>query len=274
MPTRHRTPGRFRSTRSGSPRCTSGISSASQQLPPPHAYDAEWILHNPMGLNALWLDGEIVPGEGPAARDARPRPGVRQGDLEQLSGARGRGPGLATDRWIPPTDGLRRIEEAGLSDPRRCAQPPVGGSLFRCARPLGCAHLLRHGRPVPEVQAEVRPRRRAAHHRGPGLHARAARPASRASQASWGTGMLDPAHNRMVASVLERHEAGEGPARRQPSGWLEALAAREAAPPGSRRRQPGMGECYPGPRGRRWTVRRWTVCGFLQNDRRGSAQLS
>lgn len=51
-----------------------------------------------------------MPGEGPTARDARARPGVRQGPLEHLAGARVRGPGPATDRWIPATDGLRRIE--------------------------------------------------------------------------------------------------------------------------------------------------------------------
>lgn len=116
MPTPHRTPGRRRSTRSGSPRCTSGFSSVSQQFPLSHAHDAQWVLHNPMGLDALRRDGWVVLGEGPAGREAPARPGCGKA-LPSIFLAREDGVQLwATDPWIPATNNPHRIEDAGLSD--------------------------------------------------------------------------------------------------------------------------------------------------------------
>jgi len=116
MPTPHRTPGRRRSTRSLSPRGTSGFSSASQLFPLSHAYDAERVLQNQMGLNALWPTEWLC-------QEMVLRPGMRVLDrgcgkaLSSIFLAREYGvQAWATDLGIPATDNLRRIGEAGLSD--------------------------------------------------------------------------------------------------------------------------------------------------------------
>jgi len=79
-------------------------------------YDPLWILRNQMGLNALWLTEWLC-------REMVLQPGIRVLDvgcgkgLSSIFLAREYGVQVwATDLWIPATDNLLRIEEAGLSD--------------------------------------------------------------------------------------------------------------------------------------------------------------
>jgi cyclopropane fatty-acyl-phospholipid synthase-like methyltransferase len=86
------------------------------EFPRASKYDADWILDNQMGPNALWLTEWLCQGMGL-------RPGMRVLDLgcgRALSSiflAREYGLQVwATDLWIPATDNLQRIDHAGLSD--------------------------------------------------------------------------------------------------------------------------------------------------------------
>ena len=79
-------------------------------------YDPQWVLQNQMGLNAIWLTEWLC-------EDMDLRPGLRVLDLgcgKALSSiflTREYGVQVwATDLWIPATDNLRRVEQAGLTD--------------------------------------------------------------------------------------------------------------------------------------------------------------
>jgi SAM-dependent methyltransferase len=88
---------------------------SAPQFPRASRYDPHWVLENQMGLNPLWLTEWLCQG-------MYLRPGMRVLDL-------GCGKALssiflareyevevwATDLWIPATENLFRIEQAGLS---------------------------------------------------------------------------------------------------------------------------------------------------------------
>lgn len=89
---------------------------AEARFPRASAYDAEWILANQMGPNALWLTEWLVEA-------MHLRPGMRVLDLgcgKALSSvflARECGVQVwAADLWIAPTDNWARIRERGVAD--------------------------------------------------------------------------------------------------------------------------------------------------------------
>jgi SAM-dependent methyltransferase len=92
------------------------IDLARAEFPHASAYDARWVIDNQMGLNPLWLTEWLCQGMNLAA-------GMRVLDLgcgKALSSiflARELGVQVwATDLWIPATDNLTRIAQAGCAD--------------------------------------------------------------------------------------------------------------------------------------------------------------
>lgn len=80
------------------------------------AYDPVWVWHHHMGPNVLWLTEALM-------SVVELRPGARVLDMgcgtaiSSMFLAREFGVEVwAADLWIDPTDNLRRVEEAGLSD--------------------------------------------------------------------------------------------------------------------------------------------------------------
>ena len=88
----------------------------NEAFPLSNKYDAEWVLDNEMGPNALWLTEWLC-------RDLDLQPGMRVLDmgcgkcLSSIFLAREFGVEVwANDLWIPATDNWQRIREAGLAD--------------------------------------------------------------------------------------------------------------------------------------------------------------
>jgi len=87
-----------------------------EQFPLSSKYDAEWVVENQMGPNALWLTEWLC-------RDMELRPGMRVLDMgcgkamSSIFLAREFGVQVwATDLWIKPADNWKRIREACVED--------------------------------------------------------------------------------------------------------------------------------------------------------------